>query len=321
MCSTAISADGAKLYVAGQGGLALFEVPSLELLALSPYSGRARSPGYADVALGAFGVFCLDLDGTIFEHDGETLDILAKRTYQPTVMEMSQRIVGGQLRRSSEAITGLEGGFGGAKRIAVGGDRVYVGGRDGVVTCCRGNLDVSSRSRLTDSTQALGIRVVYLAPSTRLYCGVQSTLHVLSTPHLHSLAKLRGGPGVPVFGNVCSAVESQDGRLAFSGDQRGPSIHIWDTACWHWLSRVELPDGGGPACYLAVLPGDTLLCAATECGRFMAFNMERMPPVCVEDGSGGGPLSSSPAWPWSLAVLSDGRIAVRHLRQPHQLLL
>jgi len=259
----------------------------------------------------------LDLDGTVFEHDKVTLDLLAERAYQPSVVETTQRIVGGRLHRHRGAITGLEGGFGGAARLALGGGWLYLGGRDGVVTACsRGTLNVFSRSRLTDSAQTPGVRVVYLAPSGRLYCGAQSVLHVLSTPNLHAVAKLRGGPGVPVFGNVSSAAEAADGRHVFSGDSRGPAVHVWDTTSWQWLTRIELTSGVGPVCHLAIVPGSRLLAASTECGRFLAFDVDKMPLLCVEEGPGGGALATCAAWPpGSVAVLAQGRVDLRRLEE------
>mmetsp|Transcript_10172 Transcript_10172/g.35619 ORF Transcript_10172/g.35619 Transcript_10172/m.35619 type:complete len:525 (+) Transcript_10172:106-1680(+) len=324
--AVAVSLDGGSVYVAGAGGLARFLLPSLELAAHSPYVGRASAPGYAEVVAGQGLVVCADIDGALTEHDPDTCDLRCQRSYQPSVMEQSQRVVGGQLRRFTESVCGLEGGFGGAPRLAAAGSTVYLGGRDGVMTAYgAGTLNVLARCRLCDGAQSLGIRAVAIAPaSRRLYCAVLSTLHVLALPALRPSAKLRGGPRVPVFGSFCSLAESEDGSLAFAGDLGGPAVHFWDTATWQWLGRVELSSSGGAACHLTVTPGDWLLCASTDCGRFLSYGLGgRLPPRCVEEGSGGGPMATVPGCSQYVVVLGcrgsqlalrplDGLSAARH---------
>lgn len=126
--AVAVSLDGGSVYVAGAGGLARFLLPSLELAAHSPYVGRASALGYAEVVAGQGFVVCVDIEGALTEHDPDTCDLRCHRSYQPSVIEQSQRVVGGQLRRFTESVCGLEGGFGGAPRLAAAGSTVYLGG-------------------------------------------------------------------------------------------------------------------------------------------------------------------------------------------------
>lgn len=321
--SIAASPDGSSVFVASVAGLARFDGETLEPLSAVPYSGTATSPGFADVATGQGQVVCVDLDGTLFGHDPLTCELLVERPYQPSVVEPCQRIIAGQLRKYSAAIVGLEGSFGGGARLAIGDDAVYLGGKDGVVTAhTPGSLNIISRAQLSEGPQSLGIRVVYMAPSARLYCGALSTLHVL-TPGLQSIAKLRGGPKQPVFGNFCSVVESNDGRLTFSGDLGGPAVHAWETNSWSWLFRIELAAGGGPGWYLAMAPDDAFLFVSTQWQRFLAFSIEKQEVAvgrscpfcsrCVEEGGGGGPLAVLPHLPDTVVVLSQRRLIMRSI--------
>lgn len=319
--AVAVSPDGGSVYVAGLSGLARFALPRLELVARRPYAGAAATLGYAEVVAGEGFVVCADLAGTLTEHDPETCELRCLRPYQPSVMESSKRLVGGELQRATAPLSGLEGGFGGAPRLAVCGHQILLGGRDSVVTAyTSGTLNVMSRCRLCDGAQSFGVRALTMAPASgRLYAAVLSTLHVLATPSLRPVVKLRGGPRMPVFGSLCSVAESEDGSLAFAGDEGGPAVHVWDTGTWHWLARVELTSDGGGACHLLVTPGDWLLCAATHCGRFLAFALGgRLPPRCVEEGSGGGPLAAVPGSSDRVVVLGyrGSLLSVRALAAP-----
>lgn len=312
-----VSPDGTSVYVAGTEGLARFDAYSLEQHAEAPYAGgraaHAGQPhGYADAAAGEDFVVCVDLEGTVFSHHALTCALVAERFYEPSVFETSQRIVAGKMRTCTDGIAGLDGGFGRASRIAVGIHAVYLGSRDGVVTAMApGTLSVLTRTQLSEGPQAVGIRAVYLPPSQeRLYAAVLSTLHVVS-PGLAPVARLRGGPRVPVFGSICSVAESRDGRLAFSADDGGPSVHVWSTSSWQWLSRIELASGGGAATHLAASLGGELLYASTDHGRFLAFDISQLPPQCVEQGIGGGPLAVSEAHPDHVIVLAGGRLVLR----------
>eukprot|EP00931_Biecheleriopsis_adriatica_P074439 TRINITY_DN48492_c0_g1_i1.p1 TRINITY_DN48492_c0_g1~~TRINITY_DN48492_c0_g1_i1.p1 ORF type:complete len:523 (-),score=82.74 TRINITY_DN48492_c0_g1_i1:115-1557(-) len=315
--ATAIAAspDGLAVFVAGRRGLMRFDLPELRLAAVVSYSGPANPEGYADLSAGDGFVVCADVDGNLYRHDAETCELQIKRAYQPSVMENSQRIVASQLQRFSAAIVGLEGGFGGASRLAVGQGAVYLGGRDGVVTSyAAGSLNLTARSRLQEgpASTPIGVRSLFLSPrSQRLYCCVLSSVHVLATPAMQEVARLRGGPRVPVFGCVGAAIEEHDGKFVFVADVGGPSIHVWDTSTWQWVARVELAAGGGPACQLAVAPSDTVLYAATECNRFMAFDYSRRSPLCIEEGAGGGPMVVLPPPTDQLVVLTNGRLRMR----------
>eukprot|EP00929_Paragymnodinium_shiwhaense_P061998 TRINITY_DN30956_c0_g1_i4.p1 TRINITY_DN30956_c0_g1~~TRINITY_DN30956_c0_g1_i4.p1 ORF type:complete len:653 (-),score=80.61 TRINITY_DN30956_c0_g1_i4:49-2007(-) len=310
--SLAASPDSDSVYVISPRGLMRFDAKTLALLAAVQYRGSALSPGYADVAVGENSVVCVDLEGTLFEHDPETLELRGERAYQPSVVDSTQRIVGGKLKKCSAPIAGLEGGFGGVARVAVGADAVYIGGRDGVVTAyAAGSLNVIARCKLIESAQPLGVQMVYLAGSGRLYCGALSTLCVL-TKGLHMTAKLCGGPRVPVFGSFSCVVESNDGSKAIAADVGGPAIHIWATDTWRWLSRVELAAAGGHCCHLAVSPDDVLIYASTEHGRFLAYSLQGSQPRCVEEGSGGGPLAVLRACTRYVVVLLPGRLMLRH---------
>lgn len=297
-CALAASPDGDSVFAVGADGLARFELPSLQLVAYAPCGGGATTRGYSDVAVAADSVVCTDLEGTLYEHDPVTCELRMQRAYQPSVVETGHRVVASRVQSYRTPVVGLQGGPGGASRVAVTEDAVYLGGRDGVVTAYAraGGLNVLARARLSDSPVALGVRAVYLGPSRRLYCGVLSTVQVLSTPGLQTVAKLQGGPRVPVFGSICSLVESPDGAQLFAGDTGGPSVHMWDTATWQWLLRIELAEGGGAASHLAIPPGGNTLYAATECGRLLAFRLGRLPPLCIEEGGGGGPIATCPAW-------------------------
>lgn len=311
--SVAVSTDSASLFVAGAGGLARLDAAALRLEAHAPYTGAAKSASYADVAAGDNYVVCVDLDGTLFAHDPATCSLRFERPYEPTVFETSQRIVGGQLKKFNAGISGLEGGLGHAPRLAAGRSAVFLGGRDGVLTALApGGLNVVARARLSEGPQAIGVQLVYLSPNQQhLYAGVLSVLHVL-TPALQTVAKLRGGPRVPVFGNVCSVAETHDGCYAFSGDVGGPSVHMWETSTWQWLARVELTAGGGPATHLALEPSDCrILYVATEWGRFLAFDVARLPLQCIQEGGGGGPLVFSRMNPGRVIVLAEGRLHLR----------
>lgn len=311
----AASPDGSSVYVAGRDGLLCFAMPGFQLCASASYEGPADPPGYADVAAGNGFVVCADINGNLYRHDAVTCELQAKRAYQPSVMEHSQRVVASNLQRFSAAIVGLEGGFGGASRLAVGPDAVYLGGRDGVITAySAGSLNITARSRLQEGplSTPIGVRSLFLAPATqRLYCSVLSSVHVLATPSMREVSRLRGGPRVPVFGNVSCAVESSSGKLAFVADVGGPSIHVWDTSTWQWLARVELSEDGGPACQLAVDHTDTMLYVATRCSRFLAFDCSRRRPQCREEGAGGGPMVVLPPPANQLVVLAEGRLQAR----------
>lgn len=319
----AVSPDGTSVYVAGTGSLARFDAASVQLRAQVPCAGGRRmaaghATGYADVAATENCVVCVGLDGTLYIHDPVTCTLLAERAYEPTVFESTQRIVAGSLRTTKSGITGLEGGFGGASRIAVSGDAIFVGGKDGVVTAlATGNLNTLARTQLSEGPQAIGVRFVCLAPSQqRVYAGVLSALHVL-TPDLQSIAKLRGSSKAPVFGSFSCAAESPDGRLLFAADTKGPSIHVWDTESWQWLSRVDLAGGqwrqagGGAAIHLVVSLDSRLLYASTEWGRFLAFDASSLPPRCVEEGGGGGALAVGSEYPEYAYVLTQGRVVLR----------
>lgn len=311
----AASPDGSLVYVAGRDGLFCFAVPGFQLCALASYEGPADPPGYADVAAGNGFVVCADVNGNLYRHDAATCELQAERAYQPSVMEHSQRVVASNLQRFSAPIVGLEGGFGGASRLAVGPDAVYLGGRDGVITAySAGSLNIIARSRLQEGplSTPIGVRSLFLAPATqRLYCSVLSSVHVLATPSMREVSRLRGGPRVPVFGNVSCAVESSSGKLAFVADVGGPSIHVWDTSTWQWLARVELSEDGGPACQLAVDHTDTMLYVATRCSRFLAFDCSRRRPQCRAEGAGGGPMVVLPPPANQLVVLAEGRLQAR----------
>ncbi|CAK9104646.1 Hypothetical protein (Fragment) [Durusdinium trenchii] len=305
----AVAAGTSAIFVAGRGGLKRFELPDLQLTAAAPYAGSADPPGYADLAAGPDFVVCVDLDGCLFRYDSRTCELQAKRAYQPSVVEHSQRIVASQLERLSKPIVGLEGGFGGTSRVAANSKSVYLGGRDGVVTSySSGSLSLTGRCRLQEgpASAAIGIRAVFLSQYQRLYCAVLSSVYVLATPGMYELARLRGGPRVPVFGSVGAVVESPAGDLVFVADVGGPSIHLWSTKSWQWMARVELPQGG-PARHLAA-PAAPVLYASTDAGRLMAFDYSRIPPLCIREGPGGGPLSVAES---ALAVLSQGTLELR----------
>mmetsp|Transcript_107197 Transcript_107197/g.167426 ORF Transcript_107197/g.167426 Transcript_107197/m.167426 type:complete len:595 (-) Transcript_107197:57-1841(-) len=317
----AVSDDGKSVYVAGASGLARFDTTSMQLQAHTACAGGRQALaghpyGYADVVAGASTVICADLDGTLFIHHPVTCELLAEKVYEPSIYETKQRLIAGRLQRISSGITGLEGGYGVAPRITVSDSAIFIGGKDGVVTALAPQtLTVLARTQLCEGPQAVGVRMVYLAQSQqRLYASVLSVLHVL-TPSFQSIAKLRGGPHIPIFGNICCAVESPDGQLAFAGDTGGPSIHVWDTATWKWLARVELVAGGGPARYLAVSSDNRLLYASTEFGRFLAFDISRMPPRCVEEGGGGGALAISKVCPEQVLVLTPEGLLLRGAEQ------
>mmetsp|Transcript_70054 Transcript_70054/g.123817 ORF Transcript_70054/g.123817 Transcript_70054/m.123817 type:complete len:522 (+) Transcript_70054:22-1587(+) len=313
----AASPDGSAVFMASRGGLARFSLPDIQLCASAVYAGLADPPGYADIAAGDGFVVCADVNGCLYRHDDVTCELEAKMEYQPSVMEHAQRIVASHLQRRSSPLVGLEGGFGGASRLAVGGRSVYLGGRDGVVTSySAGSLNVMARYRLLEvpASVTIGVRSLFFARSQRLYCAVQSSVHVLRTPSMQQVARLRGGPRVPVFGNVSCAIESSSGELAFVADVGGPSIHIWKTSNWQWLTRVELPQGGGPACHLTIDPSDEVLYAGTDCSRFIAFDFSRAgAPMCIAEGAGGGPMVVVPAPLEQILVLTDGALRARKL--------
>jgi len=321
-CALAISADGASVYVVGREGLFRFRLPSFEQLSDAVYAGcNTQAPGYSDVAAGPDSIICADLEGTLYDHDPTTCELRLERPYQPSVVESGQRLVASRMQSFKKPIVGLHGGFGGAARLTLGRDAVYLGGRDGVVTVYTlSKLNVIARARLSEGPEPPGVRVLHLgASSQRLYCGALSTVHALTTPSLAVEAKLYGGPRVPVFGRVCGIVEGNDGQLLFTSDTAGPSIHLWDTTRWEWLCRVELAQGGGAACHLAAPAGNNggmgagHLLAATDTGRLLAFRLGRLPPLLIEEGGGGGPMATSPLCP-DLAVILEqqsGCLAIR----------
>eukprot|EP00439_Symbiodinium_sp_Y106_P063518 s3085_g9.t2 len=245
-----VALDGSAVFVVDSGGLRRFDLPDLRLTASAAYTGDAA--GYADVAAGMDFVVCADVDGNLFRHDAVTCELQLQRTYQPSVVEHSKRLVASHLDRLSNAVTGLEGGFGGASRLAVGADAVYLGGRDGVVTAyVPGSLTLRARCRLLElprvlpgpSCAIIGVRALCLSPYKRLYCAVQSSVHVLTSPGMTQVALLRGGPRVPVFGSVSAVAESRSGDYVFVADVGGPSIHVWGTRSFRWIARVELQPG------------------------------------------------------------------------------
>lgn len=305
--ANAIVASAGAVFVAGRGGLKRFDLPDLKLSAAEPYAGTADPPGYADLAAGPDFIVCVDLDGCIFRYS-KTCELQAKRSYQPSVVEHSQRLVASQLERSTTPIVGLEGGLGGASRLATSSRAIYLAGRDGVVTSySAGTLSLTGRCRLqeTPGPAVIGIRALFLSAYQRLYCAVLSSVYVLATPAMHQLARLRGGPRVPVFGSISAVVESNAGDLAFVADVAGPSIHLWSTKSWQWLSRLELPQGGGPARQLTT--ANQVLYASTETERFMAFDFSKSPPKCILEGAGGGPMATASAEE-SLVILSKGKL-------------
>lgn len=306
----ATSPDEAAVFVVGRDGIMQFRVPSLEFVVSVPYAGSA-SAGYADVAVGKDRVLCVDLKGTLFEHDRSSCKLRRQRPYQPSVVETLQQLVSGRVQRKSVPLIGLEGGLGGASRLAIHGDVAFLGGLDGVVTTYQlGSLSVVARAQLSEGPHALGVRSLYFAPSTRLYCCVSSTVHVLErSPLLQSVAKLRGGPRIPVFGSFCSATETHDGRYAFTSDVGGPAVHMWDTRSWSWLARVELGSNGGAGRHIVVSSDDRVLYVATEWGRFLAFGLMSVPPQCLEDGGQGGPLAG--IFKSGVVVLSQKKLHVR----------
>ncbi|CAJ1373280.1 unnamed protein product, partial [Effrenium voratum] len=217
-CAVAASYDGTAVYVAGRSGLKRFDLPDLQLTASAPYKGTAEPAGYADVAAGDGFVVCVDLDGCVFRFS-KMCELQAKRAYQPSVVKHSQRLVASQLERSAVPVLGLEGGFGGASRLAASSGFVYLGGCDGVVTTyAAGTLSLTSRCRLGTA----GIRALFLSAYQRLYCAELSSVHVLALPGMYELARLRGGPRVPVFGSISAVVESSAGDYAFVADVGGP---------------------------------------------------------------------------------------------------
>lgn len=321
--SMALSPDGASVYVAGTGGLARFDAASVQLRAQAPCAGgrafaAGHAMGYCDVAASESCVVCAALDGTLYIHDPASCALLGERAYEASVFESTQRIVAGSLRTAKNGITGLEGAFGVASRIAVSQDTIYIGGKDGVVTALAlGALSVLARAQLSEGSQAIGVRFICFAPSQRrLYAGVLSALHVLS-PDLQRITKLRGSSKASVFGSFACAAESPDGRLLFAADTKGPAIHVWDTESWQWLSRVELAGGqwrsagGGAASHLSVSLDNRLLYASTEWGRFLAFDASRLPLRCVEEGAGGGALAVGSEYPEYVYVLTEGRVVLR----------
>lgn len=304
-----VALDGSAVFVVDSGGLRRFDLPDLRLTASAAYTGDAA--GYADVAAGMDFVVCADVDGNLFRHDAVTCVLQLQRTYQPSVVEHSKRLVASHLDRLSNAVTGLEGGFGGASRLAIGADAVYLGGRDGVVTAyVPGSLTLRARCRLLEgpSCAIIGVRALCLSPYKRLYCAVQSSVHVLTTPGMSQVALLRGGPRVPVFGSVSAVAESRSGDYVFVADVGGPSIHVWGTRSFRWIARVELQPGGGPARFLAVASRSQVLYAATDSDRLVAFDHSQLPMRCIAEGPGGGPLASLPEY---LAILAPGGLQLR----------
>lgn len=326
-CAIAISVDGGSVYVVGREGLVRYRLPSFEQLSDAAYAGRhTTAPGYSDVVAGPDSIVCADLEGTLYDHDPSTCELRLERPYQPSVVESGQRLVASRVQSFKRPIVGLHGGFGGAARLVLSREAVYLGGRDGVVTVYTlNNLNVIARTRLSEGPEPPGIRVLHLgASSQRLYCGALSTVHALSTPSLAVEAKLYGGPRVPIFGRVCGIVEGVGGHLLFTSDTGGPSIHLWDTARWEWLCRVELAQGGGAACYLAATFGHEAgrdvshLLAATDTGRLLAFRLGRLPPLLIEEGGGGGPMATSPMSPDLVVILEQqaGCLALRRCSGP-----
>ncbi|CAJ1342717.1 unnamed protein product, partial [Effrenium voratum] len=305
-CAVAASYDGTAVYVAGRSGLKRFDLPDLQLTASAPYKGTAEPAGYADVAAGDGFVVCVDLDGCVFRFS-KMCELQAKRAYQPSVVKHSQRLVASQLERSAVPVLGLEGGFGGASRLAASSGFVYLGGCDGVVTTyAAGTLSLTSRCRLGTA----GIRALFLSAYQRLYCAELSSVHVLALPGMYELARLRGGPRVPVFGSISAVVESSAGDYAFVADVGGPAIHLWSTKTWQWLARAELPQGGGPARHLAAAPQSQVLYASTDARQLLAFDVSRLPPVCISEGPEGGPMAVLEG----LVVLSQGALRLnKHL--------
>ena len=51
----------------------------------------------------------------------------------------------------------------------------------------------------------------FLSAYQRLYCAVLSSVYVLATPAMHQLARLRGGPRVPVFGSISGGLRQPVG--------------------------------------------------------------------------------------------------------------
>lgn len=98
-----------------------------QLTAYAPYAGRADG-GYVDLAFGPQFIVCVDLEGTVVRYDAVTCELQAKRAYQPSVVEHSQRLVASQLERLTSPILGLEGGVGGASRLAANARSVFLGG-------------------------------------------------------------------------------------------------------------------------------------------------------------------------------------------------
>lgn len=305
--ANAIVASSGAIFVAGRGGLKRFDLPDLKLSAAEPYAGTADPPGYADLAAGPDFIVCVDLDGCIFRYS-KTCELQAKRSYQPSVVEHSQRLVASQLERLTKPIVGLEGGFGGASRLATSSRAIYLAGRDGVVTSySAGTLSLTGRCRLQEAPAGpvIGIRALFLSAYQRLYCAVLSSVYVLAIPAMYQLARLRGGPRVPVFGSISAVVESNAGDLAFVADVAGPSIHLWSTKSWQWLSRLELLQGGGPAQHLTT--ANQVLYSSTETERFMAFDFSKSPPKCILEGAGGGPMATLSAEE-SLVIFSKGKL-------------
>merc|ERR1712203_1044334 len=100
---------------------------------------------------------------------------------------------------------------------------------------------------------------------------------------------------MPVSANISCVAETHDGRLVVTGHiGKDAAGHLWSTdPTWQWLGRLECRSFGDFNCtHLLISSDDSVLYTSTDCGRFLAYDLSRRQPQCIEDGGGGGPLAS-----------------------------
>eukprot|EP00434_Breviolum_minutum_P018885 symbB.v1.2.016655.t1/scaffold1274.1/size127343/10 len=77
----------------------------------------------------------------------------------------------------------------------------------------------------------------------------------------------------------------------------------------NWMQVLRRPwyflQSGGPARQLATT--NQVLYASTETDRLMAFDFSKLPPKCILEGAGGGPLTTDEC----LVVLSKGQLQLQ----------